>query len=126
MINVGYNKKAFALLMDRAKGDRTLLEFARECDISYVQLRKFELCRQQGAPGEKLLRKLADHSVGGVSYEMLLSVAGYRDEASIKELNDPSLCLLKSLSASQHRQVSEFAEFLKSRDAKTKEEKQGQ
>ncbi|MBR6594445.1 MAG: hypothetical protein IKK83_04615 [Clostridia bacterium] len=124
MINVGYNKKAFALLLDRAKGDRTLLEFARECGISYVQLRKFELCRQDGAPGEKLLRKLADHSVGGVSYEMLLSVTGYRDESDIKELNDPSLKLLKGLTAAQHRQVEEYAEFLKSRGTKTRAKRQ--
>ena len=49
-----YNKKIFALLLERAKGERSWRSFAIDCDISYVQMRKLAFCEQENPPRRKL------------------------------------------------------------------------
>ena len=61
-----FNRKIFAMLLEKAKGDRSTKQFAADCGISYVQLHKLELQAQPGAPGMKLITKLAANSAGGI------------------------------------------------------------
>lgn len=75
--NCNYNKKIFALLLDRAKGERSLRAFAEDCDISYVQLRKLSLCEQENPPRMKLIEKLGAHSVNDVTVDDFAFAAGY-------------------------------------------------
>ena len=42
-----FNKKIFALLLERAKGERSLRRFSMDCDISYVQMRKLYYGEQE-------------------------------------------------------------------------------
>ncbi len=112
MINVGYNKKIFALFLDRARGDRVLRQYAKECDISYVQLRKLELCKQDSPPGIKLLKKMADHAANDVTYEDLLSICGYRDESALKQRENPIIEKMEKLTASKQKLLLDFADLL--------------
>ena len=85
-----FNRKIFAMLIEKAKGDRSSKQFAADCGISYVQLHKLELQAQPGAPGMKLITKLAANSAGGIELEDYLLAAGKTqkpDQAPVKKKN---------------------------------------
>lgn len=126
MINLGFNKKVFALLMLRAKGDRTLRHYAIECGISYVQLRKLELLRQDSAPGETLIRKLAEHSANDVSFEDLMYAAGYVNESALVDKANSLQKRILTLNSKQLSRLDSYVDFLIFDAAKTKEETQEQ
>lgn len=118
MSGTGFNKKIFAMLIEQARGDRTIRAFAIEADISYVQLRKLHAGLQDNPPGRKLIKKLAENSVGGIELEDYLFAAGIRDDDSQKELDKKQLQLLDSfsrLSAGQRKTVEDFIRFLSRR-----------
>ena len=50
MENNRFSKKIFAILLERAKGDRSWRQFAIEADISYVQMRKLAQGTQENPP----------------------------------------------------------------------------
>ncbi len=103
-----YNKKIFALLLERAKGERSLQQFANDCDISYVQLRKLCICAQENPPRPKQIAKHAAHSVG-VTEEDYLFAAGYAHE---NRERDELWEKISSLSAEKRRYVEELVGFL--------------
>ncbi|MBQ3081606.1 MAG: hypothetical protein IJC49_04055 [Clostridia bacterium] len=102
-----YNKKIFALLLDRARGDRNLKAFAEDCDISYIQLRKLSLCEQENPPGMRLIKKLGAHSVNDVTTEDFAFAAGYFavEEGSIEHK-------VSSLPPKQRRSAEEYVDYL--------------
>ncbi len=103
-----YNKKIFALLLERAKGERSWRQFADECDISYVQIRKLCACAQENPPRPKLIEKLAAHSEG-VTAEDYLFAAGYVHENTER---DALWEKISALSADKRRFVEELVGFL--------------
>lgn len=115
-----FNKRVFALLIDRARGERTTKQFANDCGISYVQLHKLELCGQENAPGIKLMTKLANNSTGGIELEDYLLAAGYENEKtennhgniSKKRKSVDIQQLFESLSSSQQKTVYDFMDYL--------------
>ena len=66
-----FNTKIFALLLELAKGNRSWRQFALDCDISYIQMRKLALRQQVNSPRPKLLNKIAENAMGGVTAEDL-------------------------------------------------------
>ncbi len=111
-----FNKKILSLLIEKARGDRTTKEFADECGISYVQLHKLEMCMQDSPPGKKLLRKLAENSVGGIEIEDYYFACGVieniaaKDKKPIKSLDIQSKYDL--LSSGQKKTVYDFVDYL--------------
>lgn len=116
MINVGYSKKLFALLLDRAKGNRDLKEYAEQSGISHVQLKKFSLCNQNGPPTPKLLQKLASVAHNDVTYEDFLSICGYREDEVFTSRLHPIVFKAEKLTAAKLRLLEDFADFLINRD----------
>ena len=115
MAGTNFNKKIFAMLIEQARGDRTIRRFAAEADISYVQLRKLHAGLQENPPGRKLIKKLAENSVGGIEYEDYLFAAGIRDDDMQKELDKKQIQLLDNfsrLSAGQKKTAEDFIRFL--------------
>ena len=111
-----YNKKIFALLLERAKGERSWRSFAIDCDISYVQMRKLAFGEQENPPRRKLLEKLGANSRCGITTEDFLCAAGLCDEK--QELNAKEAELVKSYAALKPRQkraLEDFAAFMLSR-----------
>ena len=116
-----FNKKIFSMLIERACGDRSIHRFAKDADISYVQLRKLYACQQENPPGKKLIKKLSENSLGGVEYEDYLFAAGIREDKSAEPTEIPArdkrlFAKLSSLSAGQRRTAEEFIEFLSDRE----------
>ena len=64
------------MLLESAKGVRSWRQFAADCGISYVQMRKLAMGTQENPPRPKLIRKVADHAFGEVDLEDLMFAAG--------------------------------------------------
>lgn len=114
-----FNKKIFSMLIERACGDRSIHRFAKDADISYVQLRKLHACRQENPPGRKLMKKLAENSLNGVEYEDYAFAAGLTEHKNDSEPLRPRdrrlLETIQGLSAGQKKTAEEFIRFLAAR-----------
>lgn len=79
------------MLLERAKGVRSWRQFASECEISYVQMRKLAMEAQENPPRPKLIRKIAANAFGDVDLEDLLFAAGMNRLAGpLAEKNAPA------------------------------------
>ena len=111
-----FNKKIFAMLIEKARGERTTKQFANDCGISYVQLHKLELCAQENAPGRKLMTKLANNSAGGIDLEDYMLAAGRKDDEDEKvQKKKKSLDIqemYENLTSSQQKTVYDFMDYL--------------
>lgn len=129
--NTRWNKKIFALLLEEAKGVRSWRQFASECDVSYVQMRKLARGTQENPPRPKLIRKVAAHAFGEIDLEDLMFAAGIRTgepvqpRESEKAVNTPNE-KYNSLSPKDRKTAEMFVEFLLSREeeAKKKQKKE--
>lgn len=114
-----YNKKIFAMLLEKAKGDRTTRQFAKQAGISYVQLHKLELCGQENPPGLKLINKLAENSEGGIELEDFMFAAGIDNTPSEKDMPENNRrksrdiqSMYEKLSLGQQKTVYDFIDYL--------------
>ncbi len=112
-----FNRKIFSILIDRARGERSVRRFASECGISYLQMRKLLLCEQENAPGIKLMTKLAENSENGIDIEDYLYAAGEKqsNQDNLIEISPKERLLLQnynSLSSNQQKTVNDFIDFL--------------
>ncbi len=116
MKNKPFNKKIFALLLEKAKGERTTRQFANDCGISYVQLHKLELGGQENAPGMNLLMRLAANSAGGIELEDFMLAAGRQNESKQKTQKKKKSVNIQdmydNLSASQQKTIYDFMDYL--------------
>ncbi len=115
--NNRWNKKIFAMLLAEAKGVRSWRQFASDCDISYVQMRKLALGTQENPPRPKLIRKVALHAFGEIDLEDLMFAAGnhtgdsmaFRENANTVET---PIEKYRSLPSKERKIVEKFIEFL--------------
>ncbi len=114
--NHRWNKKIFAMLLVEAKGVRSWRQFAADCDISYVQMRKLALCTQDNPPRPKLIRKVAAHAFGEIDLEDLMFAAGiYTGESmTVRENSESESPYFKyrALSNKDRKTVERFIDFL--------------
>ena len=121
-----FNKHIFALLLSLAKGqERSWRQFSADCDISYVQMRKLATERQDNPPREKLIQKLAQNAVGGITLSDLLFAAGLSGDKNAPQKPTPSDAAAReaglftsrylSLSKGQRSMVNAFIDFLSER-----------
>ena len=113
-----FNKKILAMLIEKARGERTTRTFARDCGISYVQLHKLEMGAQENAPGIKLLTKLAENSENGIELEDYMFACGIEEEKivpKVKKTVSKSLdiqSMYDNLSQGQKKTVYDFIDYL--------------
>ena len=122
--NTRWNKKIFAMLLEQAKGVRSWRQFASECDISYVQMRKLAAMEQENPPRPKLIRKITANAFGDVALEDLMFAAGLGHpevSATGKKGEETVYDRFRSLPAKDRRTVEEFIEFLYSRSHQEQE-----
>jgi len=121
-----FNKKIFSILLDISRGDRSWRQFASDCEISYVQMRKLATCKQENPPRVKLLKKIVDNSTGDIEMEDYLFAIGFQQEDSNKQTLPLSTNLIKqgdaffekylSLSMGQRKMIDDFIDFLSGRE----------
>ena len=130
--NTQWNKKVFAILLERAKGVRSWRQFASECGISYVQMRKLASMSQENPPRPKLIRKVTDKAFNDIDLEDLLFAAGINTSGrprSRKQTEQPqeetTYDRFRALPARDRRIVEEYIDFLtQKRIAQTSQSKQ--
>lgn len=117
--NNQWNKKVFAILLERAKGVRSWRQFAAECGISYVQMRKLASMSQENPPRPKLIRKVTDNAFNDIDLEDLLFAAGISTSGrplSRKQTEQPpeetAYDRFRALPARDRRIVEEYIDFL--------------
>ena len=112
-----FNRKLLSLLIKTAKGDRSTKQFAAECGISYMQLRKLENGLQENAPGMGLLTKLAAESEGGIELVDYMLVCCIAPKEPVKPAPKKKKVLniqskFEQLTASQQKTVYDFTDYL--------------
>lgn len=121
-----FNKKIFAILLDISRGDRSWRQFASDCDISYVQMRKLATCKQENPPRVKLLKKIVENSSTDITLEDYLFTVGAQGDNDQKQGLQISTNLMKqgdaffekylSLSMGQRKMINDFIDFLSRRE----------
>lgn len=120
---MAFNRKIFAILLENAKGDRSWRQFAQDCGISYIQMRKLALQQQVNSPRPKLIQKVAQNAAGGVTAEDLFfctEKAPIREEekknsAAAARQGEMFYEKFLSLSMGQRKMVVDFIDFLSNR-----------
>ena len=117
-----FNKKIFSMLIDRARADRTLRQFALACGISYVQMRKLYLCGQENPPRRALMEKLAKNSVGVELEDYLFAAGAFSADPDTDSSEQAKRTkyrsieeLFSKLTQSQQKTVYDFMNFLSNR-----------
>ncbi|MDD6794391.1 MAG: hypothetical protein PUE01_03110 [Clostridiaceae bacterium] len=72
-----FNPELLSKIISKAKGDRTLTEFAKECKISTGNLSKIVNKVSGQAPYPATLKKIADHAYNNVTFFDLMDASGY-------------------------------------------------
>ena len=119
-----WNKKIFAMLLTEAKGVRSWRQFAADCDISYVQMRKLAFATQENPPRPKLIRKVASNAFGEIDLADLMFAAGInlgdstvRDESAIASA-PTQYDKYRSLPPKERKLADKFIDFLISESQK--------
>lgn len=100
---------------------RSWRQFASDCDISYVQMRKLSQGIQENPPRPKLIHKIAARAFNEVDLEDLMFAAGVNipdgmsARASAQPAGESFYEKYRSLSGKDRRTVNEFVDFLSSR-----------
>ena len=125
--NLRFSKRIFAMLLEKAKGDRSWRQFSIDCGISYVQMRRLAMAEQDNPPRPKLIKKIADGSydvlledymfaIGVLPIESRRMVVPPASEERRTSKPDAAPESYKSLTLKQQRMVDEFCAFLKSKN----------
>ena len=123
-----WNKKIFSLLLEQAKGVRSWRQFAADCDISYVQMRKLSQSTQENPPRPKLIQKIAANAFNEVDLEDLMFAAGVNmpDSRAARAASMPPAESFyekyRSLSGKDRRTVNDFVDFLSSKQNDARDE----
>ena len=119
--NNRWNKKIFAMLLNEAKGVRSWRQFAADCDISYVQMRKLALATQENPPRPKLIRKVASNAFGEIDLADLMFAAGINigDSTTVRDESESASVptqydKYRSLPQKERKLVDKFIDFLTS------------
>lgn len=72
-----FNKKQFSLLLNKAKGDRTLNQFSLISGVDAGYISRFITLKRDNPPSPEVLQKIAKVAHNDVSYADLMMAAGY-------------------------------------------------
>jgi len=76
---MNFNKEQLSVLLEQAKGKRTLNQFARECDVSNSYLSNLIQCKKENPPSIEVAQKIASKSHNNITLDLLLVACGYSD-----------------------------------------------
>lgn len=96
-----FNKEALSILLEKAKGDRSLNQFGLRSRVDAGYLSRLINQKVENPPSPEILMKIGDVAHNGVTYEELMKVVGYITNAEqgnvAKELKDEYYYIAKEL-----------------------------
>ncbi|MEQ8155729.1 MAG: hypothetical protein ABRQ25_12725 [Clostridiaceae bacterium] len=84
-----FNKEAFALLLDKAKGDRSINQYANDIGVSAAHISRFLRQMINTPPSPETISKLASKAFNEVTYKDLMIAAGHISEDSTEDTYSP-------------------------------------
>lgn len=95
-----FKKTEFKELVEIALGDRSITQYANESNVNRTYISKIINEKLDSPPSPEILKKLAEHSQGRVTYKELMLIAGYLEGIeSMEKLKDMiEIPIVKSLS----------------------------
>ncbi|WP_090646323.1 helix-turn-helix transcriptional regulator [Paenibacillus sp. UNC496MF] len=83
-----FDPRKLALLISSAQGSRSMNALAREADVAVSYISRLLRGKIDSPPSAQFLKKIADVSVGDITYTDLMQAAGHLSEAEINELQN--------------------------------------
>lgn len=74
-----FDAAQFAALLDQAKGNRSINQYARESGVTSAHISRLSRGLLSTPPSPQIIRKLADSAYNGITYEALMAAAGHVD-----------------------------------------------
>lgn len=72
-----FDKDAFAELLEKAKGDRSINQYGKHCDVDPGYISRLLRGLRDQPPSADIINKLASRAHNGVTAEELMVAAGY-------------------------------------------------
>ena len=72
-----FDKLTFKKILEAALGDRKITEYADESGVNRTYLSKYLNLRLDSPPGPEIIKRLAEKAHNNITYEDLMSVAGF-------------------------------------------------
>src|SRR5690606_29210491 len=72
-----FDRKLFSELLQRAKGSRSLNDFAKQSNVNSGYLSRLIRGERPNPPSADVIKRIASAARGGVTLEDLMSAAGY-------------------------------------------------
>lgn len=109
-----FDKKRFKYLVDKAIGDRKISQFSSDSGVNRTYISKYVNERLDNPPTPDVLKRLANASQNDISYEELMSAAGYLDDKDYEEsiLKDNKDLYTASLTKKDERDIEKDIEKL--------------
>ncbi len=82
---MSFDKKLFADLVERAKGDRSINKYSEECGISPTHISRLLRELVDTAPSPDTIKCFSSVASNGVTYEDLMKAAGHLDNKFTRE-----------------------------------------
>ncbi|MDW7673445.1 MAG: S24 family peptidase [Bacillota bacterium] len=82
-----FDKKQFALLLERAKGNRSINQFALHCGVSAAHISRLLRCLLDSPPSAEIIKKISDKAYNSVSYLDLMQAVGHIPRDSSLDLS---------------------------------------
>ncbi len=77
MIATVFDKLRFKKILEEALADRKITEYAEESGVNRTYLSKYLNLRLDSPPSPEIIKRLAEKAHNNVTYEDLMSVAGF-------------------------------------------------
>lgn len=84
-----FNKEEFAALLEKAKGDRSINQYANETGVSAAHISRFLRQMIDSPSTPETISKFAKFAANGVSYWELMIAAGHISERAPEGLDSP-------------------------------------
>ena len=81
-----FDKKVFGELLENAKGDRSINNYALHSGVDASHISRFIRGLVKNPPSPTTIKKLSDHAQNDVTYEELMEAAGHIDKKPFQQL----------------------------------------
>ena len=120
-----FDKEAFAELLEKAKGDRSINQYGKHCDVEPGYISRLLRGLREQPPSADIINKLASRAYNGVTAEEFMVAAGYiGDPTPIKTDDLPETVApyladgLRELTPEARKEVMDFIEYVRVKYAK--------
>lgn len=108
-----FDKEMFAELLDKAKGDRSINNYAKECGISPAHISRLLRAMIETPPSPETIEKLTRYAYNSVSYIDLMKAAGHIPLDNNEDLSNTQPNKTFKLTRRDEREIEKIIEQTK-------------